>query len=137
MSILLIIEHYNESIEDSIVITNKIYLYTDSLSMVQPIFEWVASHQDENTTINITTLSTGTKLSIEADVLTTKGLQRLHTKPKAPLNTLLLDVMIHQQGRTTTTDLMTCIRTNIQLPIMEKYYQQNFSWLRLVYGKIN
>ena len=41
------------------------------------ILEWLGSHQDDNLTIDITTLPTGTQLNIQADVLITKGLQRL------------------------------------------------------------
>ena len=35
--------------------------------------EWVASHQDNNTTISISTLSTGTQRNIKADKLATMG----------------------------------------------------------------
>ena len=102
----------------------------------RPILEWAASHQDDNPTIDITTLSTGTQINIEADGLTTKGLQRLHTKPKIPLNPLS-DVMLYQGGRTITRDLKTSLRTNIQLPILERYYQRKFCLTNLVYGNVD
>ena len=39
----------------------------------RPILEWVASHQDDDTS-DITTLSTGTQLNIAVDKLATNGL---------------------------------------------------------------
>ena len=63
----------------------------------RPVLEWVASHQDDDPTIDINDLSQGTQLNIKADELATKWLQCLHMKPKVPLDPTL-EVLIHQDG---------------------------------------
>ena len=47
-----------------------------------PKLEWVASHQDDDPTIDTTALSTETQIKLQTDMIISKGLQRLHTKPK-------------------------------------------------------
>ena len=158
----LIKEHNNVGIKESIAITSKIHIITDSKSMIKKLtamnkyptahvkctmdpewnifktlnrwmnqmkerltLEWVAVHQDDNPTIVINTLSTGTQLNIQVDKLATKELQRPHSKPNVQLGPSP-EVMIHQQGRTITRDLKVSIRNNIQLQLLEKYYQQRF-----------
>ena len=98
--------------------------------------EWVASHQDDELTIDIKTLSTRTQLKIEADKHATKGINRLYLNSKVPLNPSS-GVMIHQGRRTITRDLKVSIRYNIQLPVLEKYYQKQIGWSNSVYGKID
>ena len=100
------------------------------------ILEWVASHQDDDPTINIKDLSKGTQLNIKEDKLATKGLQQLHTKPKVPLDPTS-EVMLHQTRRTITRDFKSTLRSNIQLPVLKEYYRRKFLWLNLVYGSIN
>ena len=52
----------------------------------QPILKWIASHHDDDPTINATTLSTGMQLNIQADKFATKRFQQIHSKPKVPLD---------------------------------------------------
>ena len=72
------------------------------------VLEWLASHQDDDPTIDITKLSKGTQLNIKADELATKVQQRLHTKLKVPLDPLS-EVLLHHNGRTITRDLKTTL----------------------------
>ena len=102
----------------------------------RPVLEWVASHQDNNHTININELSKGTQLNIKADKLAMKGLNQLHTKPRVPLDPSS-EVLIHQDGRTVTRDLKSTLCSNIHLPVLEKYYRRKFGWLNTVYGYID
>ena len=60
-----------------------------------PTLKLVASHQDDDPTIDIETLSIGTQLHKKADKLATKILNRLHLKPKVTLGPSL-EVIIHQ-----------------------------------------
>ena len=73
-----------------------------------PVLEWVASHQDDDPTNDITMLSKGTQLNIKVDELITKGLQQLHTKPKVPIDPSS-EVLLHHDGRTITRDLKTTL----------------------------
>ena len=41
----------------------------------QLVLDWVASYQDDDPTIDVTTLSKGPQLNIKSDELATKGLQ--------------------------------------------------------------
>ena len=102
----------------------------------RPILEWVTSHQDDDPTVDIKDLSKGTQLNIKANELATKGLQQLHTKPKVSLDPIL-NVILHQAGRTITRDLKSTLRSNIQLPVLEQYYRRKFLWLNSVYSSIN
>ena len=63
--------------------------------------EWVASHKDNNTTIDISTLPTGTQLNIKANKLATTGLRNLPMKPRVLLDPTL-EVFLHHQGITIT-----------------------------------
>ena len=101
----------------------------------RPVLEWVASHQDDQTT-DITELSKGTQLNIKADKLVTQGLNQLHTKPRVPLDPSS-EVLIHQDGRTITRDLKSTLRSNIHLPVLETYYRRKFGWSNTVYGYID
>ena len=85
----------------------------------------MVSHQDDDSTIDITTLSTGSQLNIQADVFATKGLQQLHANPKVPLDPLT-EVIIHQQEQTIIRDIKKSMLINIQLLIMEEDYQRRF-----------
>ena len=60
----------------------------------RPVLEWVASHQDDDPTIDINKLSQSNQLNIKADELVMKGLNRLHTKPKVPLDPAS-EILIH------------------------------------------
>ena len=167
----LIVEHYNESIKESITITSKIHLFTDSKNMIKklttmnqyltvylkctmdssewdilkmlhrlinqmkeyPTLKLVTSHQDDDPTIDIETLSTGTQLNKKADKLATKVLNKLHLKPKVTLGPSL-EVVIHQWGQTITGEF----NVNIQLPVLEKkYYRKQFCWSNSLYRKID
>ena len=83
--------------------------------------EWVSSHQDDDTTIDVSTLPTSTQLSIEVDKHATTNLKRLHTKPRVPLDPSS-EVLLHHKGRTVTRDPKRTLRSMLKLPILEKYY---------------
>ena len=98
--------------------------------------EWVASHQDNDTTIDISILSTGTQLNIEADKLATMGLHQLHMKPRVHLDPLS-EILSHYKGSTITRDLKRTMRSLLKLPILERYYMTCFNWSPLQYQKID
>ena len=98
--------------------------------------EWVASHQDNYTTINISILSTGTQLNIEVDKLVTMGLRQLHMKPRVPLDPLS-EVLLHYKGSTITKDLKRTMCTLLKFPILERYYMTRFNWSPSQYQKID
>ena len=47
------------------------------------------------------------------------------------------EVLLHQQGRTITRDYKVSMQSNIQLLVLEQYYQQRFGWTNSEYGKID
>ena len=47
------------------------------------------------------------------------------------------EVLLHQQGRTITRDYKVSIRSNIQLLVLEDYYQKRFGWTNKEYGQID
>ena len=55
------------------------------------------NHQYNNLTIDVTTLPIGTQLNIKVEVLASKGLQRLHSRPHVPLDPSS-DVLLDQNG---------------------------------------
>ena len=102
----------------------------------QPKLEWVWSHQDDNPDIDITKLSNATQLNIKADVLAAQGLDRLNSKPRVPLD-LSSEAFFHQQGHTITRGYKVSMHNNIQILVLEEYYQQRFGWTNTEYGKID
>ena len=48
-----------------------------------------------------------------------------------------VEVLLHQQGRTITRDYKVSMRGNIQLLVLEAYYQRRFGWTNSEYGKID
>ena len=95
----------------------------------------MASHQDDGTTISISTLSTGTQPSIEADKLATMGLRQLHMKPRVTLDPWS-EVLLHYKGSTITRDLRTMCSL-LKLPILERYYMTQFNWSPSQYYNID
>ena len=79
------------------------------------------SHQDDDSDVDITKLSVGTKLNIKADALATQGLDKLELNSTVPMNPPS-EVLLHQRGRTITRDYKVSMRSNIQLIVMEEYY---------------
>ena len=98
--------------------------------------EWVASHQDDDPNIDLSNLPTGTKLNILADELATEGLNKLHTKPKVPLDPSSA-VLLHHKGSTLTRDIKRTLRSLNKLPILEQYYMKRFNWSPTTYQKID
>ena len=98
----------------------------------KPELEWVRSHQDDNPE-DISKLDKAAQLNIKADALATQGLNTLESKPKVPMDPTS-EVLLHQRGRTITRDYKVSIRNNIQLLVLEEYYQKRFGWTNTVYG---
>ena len=101
-----------------------------------PKLEWVRSHQDDDPDIDITKLSVATKLHITADALATQGLDKLESNPRVPMDPSA-EVLLHQRSQTITRDYKVSMRGNIQLLVMEEYYQKRFGWTNSEYGKID
>ena len=99
----------------------------------KPALEWVRSHQDDD---QVSELDKAAQLNIKADALATQGLNTLESRPKVPLDPTS-EVLLHHRGRTITRDYKVSIRNNIQLLVLEKYYQERFGWTNTVYGKID
>ena len=97
---------------------------------------WISSHQDHDPDFDITKLSVAIKLNIKTDALATQGLDRLESNPRVLTNPLS-EVLLHQWGRTITKDYKLSMRSNIQLLVMEEYYQQRFRWTNSEYRKID
>ena len=102
----------------------------------QPELEWVRSHQDDDPDEDVTKLSKAAQLNIKADVLATQGLNKLESNPRVPMDPTA-EVSLHQQGWTITRDYKVSIRNNIQLLVLEDYYQKRFGWTNTKYGKID
>ena len=102
----------------------------------KPELEWVHSHQDDDPDEDITNLSEAAQLNIKVDVLATQGLDKLELNPQVLMNPSA-EVLLHQQGRTIIRDYKVSIRSNIQLLVLEQYYQKRFGWTNSVYGKID
>ena len=102
----------------------------------RPELEWVHSHQDDDSNVDITKLSFATKLNIKADALATQGLDKFESNPRVPMDRSS-EVLLHQRGQTITRDYKVSMRSNIQLLVMEEYYQQRFGWTNSEYGKID
>ena len=47
------------------------------------------------------------------------------------------EVLLHQQGQTITRDYKVSMRGNIQLLVLEAYYQKRFGWTNKEYEKID
>ena len=94
------------------------------------------SHQDDDPNEDISKLSEAAQLNIRADALATQGLDKLESNPRVPMD-LSVEVLLHQRGRTITRDYKVSMRSNIQLLVLEQYYQKRFGWTNTVYGKIN
>ena len=88
----------------------------------QPKLDWVGSHQDDDPDVDIKKISVATKLNIQADVLATQGLDRLDSNSRVPLD-LSSKVLLHQWGQTITRDYKVSMHNNIQLLVLEEYYQ--------------
>ena len=101
----------------------------------KPELEWVRSHQDDDPK-KVPELDHAAQLNIKADALATQGLNTLESRPKVPLDPTS-EVLLHHRGRTITRDYKVSIRNNIQLLVLEKYYQERFGWTNTVYGKID
>ena len=102
----------------------------------QPTLEWVRSHQDDDPNEDISKLSRAAQLNIKADALATQGLNKLASNPIVPLDPSV-EVLLHQRGRTITRDYKVSMRNNIQLLVLEEYYQKRFGWTNTEYGKID
>ena len=102
----------------------------------RPELEWVRSHQDDDPEEDISKLSEAEQLNIKADTLTTQGLDKLDLKPRVPMDPSA-EVLLYQRGRTITSDYKMSMRSNIQLLVLEQYYQKRFGWTNSVYGKID
>ena len=102
----------------------------------QPKLEWVRSHQDDDPDEDISKLSKAAQLNIKADALATQGLNKLESNPKVPMDPTV-EVLLHQRGRTITRDYKVSMRSNIQLLVLEEYYQERFGWSNTEYGKID
>ena len=98
--------------------------------------EWVRSHQDDDPDVDITKLSDATQLNIKADVLAIPGLDRLNLKSGVPMDPSS-EVLLHQRECTITRDYKVSMRNNIQILVLEEYYQQRFGWTNTEYGKID
>ena len=46
------------------------------------------------------------------------------------------ETLLHQRGRTITRDYKVSIWNNIQLLVLEDYYQKRFGWINTEYGKL-
>ena len=89
----------------------------------QPELEWVHSHQDDDPDEDISKLSKAAQLNIKADALATQGLNKLESNPRVPMDPSA-EVLLHQRGRTITRDYKVSMRGNIQLLVLEAYYQK-------------
>ena len=101
----------------------------------KPELEWVRSHQDDDPE-DISKLAKSAQINIKADALATQGLNTLSSRPKVPMDPTS-EVLLHQRGRIITRDYKVSIQKNIQLLVLEKYYQNRFGWTNTVYGKID
>ena len=99
----------------------------------KPELEWVHSHQDDD---KVSELDQAAQLNIKVDALATQGLNKLDSRPKVPMDPTS-EVLLHQRGQTITRDYKVSIRNNIQLLVLEKYYQERFGWTNTLYGKID
>ena len=86
----------------------------------KPELEWVRSHQDDD---EVSELDQAAQLNIKADALATQGLNTLDSRPKVPMDPTS-EVLLHHRGQTITRDYKVSIRNNIQLLVLEKYYQK-------------
>ena len=94
------------------------------------------SHQDDDPDEDITKLSDATQLNIKADALATQGLDKLESNPQVSMDPSV-EVLLHQQGRIITRDYKVSMRSNIQLLVLEQYYQERFGWTYSVYWRID
>ena len=97
----------------------------------QPELVWVRSHQDDDPDEDISKLDKSAQLNIKADALATQGLNELDSNPRVSMDPTT-EVLLHQRGRTITRDHKVSIRNNIQLLVLEEYYQQRFRWTNTV-----
>ena len=102
----------------------------------KPKLEWIRSHQDDDPDEDISKLDGTTQLNTKADALATKGLNKFESNPKVPMDPTT-EVLLHLRGKTITKDYKVSIRNNIQQLILEEYYQKQFGWTNIVYGKID
>ena len=102
----------------------------------QPGLEWVHSHQDDDPDEDISKLSEAAQRNIKAYALATQGLHKLESNPRVPIDPSA-DVLVHQRGRTITRDYKVSMRVNIQLLVLEAYYQKRLGWTNTRYGKID
>ena len=47
------------------------------------------------------------------------------------------EVLLHERGTPIIRDHKMNMQNNIQLLVLEQYYQKQFGWRNLVYGKID
>ena len=98
----------------------------------QPELVWVRSHQDDDPDEDISKLDKSAQLNIKADALATQGLNKLESNPRVPMDPTA-EVLLHHRGRTITRDHKVSIQNNIQLLVLEAYYQKRFQWTNTVY----
>ena len=87
--------------------------------------EWVHSNQVDDLDEDISKLLEAAQLNIKADTLATQGLDKFELNPRVPMD-LSVEVLLHQQGRTIIRNYKVSMRSNIQLLVMEQYYQKRF-----------
>ena len=90
------------------------------------------SHPDKE---KVSELDHTAQLNIKADALTTQGLNTLESRPMVPIDPTS-EVLLHHRGQTIMRDYKVSIWNNIQLLVLEKYYQERFGLTNKVYGKI-
>ena len=90
----------------------------------KPALEWVRSHQDDDQVSELDN-DKAAQLNIKADALATQGLNTLESRPKVPMDPTS-EVLLHHRGQTITQDYKVSIRNNIQLLVLEEYYQERF-----------
>ena len=98
----------------------------------KPELEWVHSHQDDDPE-DVSKLDKAAQLNIKVDALATQGLNTMESNLKVPIDPSS-EVLRHNRVRTITRDYKVSIQNNIQLLVMEKYYQERFGWMNTLYG---
>jgi hypothetical protein len=91
-----------------------------------PKINWVKSHQD-NKVYETKEMQLDACLNSEADELATTGLKRLQEKPQVPMDPNTI-IQFNIRGRTITRDFKRTVREIIQLPIIRKFYCEQFGW---------
>ena len=101
---------------------------------IKPTIHHVRSHQDDNPTKTALTLPE--QLNVDADTLATTALCVLDPKPHVPFN-LDTQIQLDYRGCTITRNLKPTLREKLQLPALQRYYEDWMQWSSTTFDVID